>query len=286
MKKFIIMFIILVVLGGAAFIAGWIQIFIPADTYCVAFTKTGGFDKQVTEPGKFSWRWERLIPTNMTLFKFKLKPVQRDIELKGELPSAGIYSTVLPGQPDFTYNLNLSISFLLKPSVLPELVSKQNLRPDTIDQWYKTMANSAFHYISEQLLTLKDIKSYYSSDDIAAVLKTTVEKEFPSIQVSDISVNSMLLPDIELYNKAKTIYFSLADAHAESQKNIIKESEGDKVNQMVSENKEKRKIETFKEFGKLLNDYPILLKYFSLQKSYNGELKMPDIKLPETDNAQ
>lgn len=286
MKKFIILFIIIVILGGTAFVAGWLQIFIPPDTYCVAFTKTGGFDTYITEPGTFSWRWERLIPTNMTLFKFKLQPIRRDVALKGELPSGTIYSTVLPGEPDFTYNLNLSISFMLKPSALPDLVSKHNLRPDTIDQWYKTLVNSAFHYVSKQLLTLNNIKNYYSSSDVTFKLKNTVDKEYPFLEISDISINDMSLPDIDLYKKAKNIYFSLIDAQAESQKNIIKKSEGDKLSQMISENKEKQKIETYKEYGKLLNDYPILLKYFSLQKGSNGDLKIPDIKLPEIDNAR
>lgn len=286
MKKYIILFIILVVIGGTAFVAGWLQIFIPPDTYCVAFTKTGGFDKHVTEPGKFSWRWERLIPTNMTLYKFKLQSVQRDVTLNGEIPSGAIYSTVMPGEPAFTYKLTLSISFVLKPSALPELVSKHNVRPDTIDQWYKTLVNSAFHYVSKQLLTLNSIDKYYSSSDIAVKLKNTVKNEYPFIEISDISIYNSVLPDIDLYKKAKSIYFSLADAQAESQKNILKEAEGGKVSQMISENIEKQKIATYKEYGKLLNEYPILLKYFSLQKENKGDLQIPNVKLPEIKNAR
>jgi hypothetical protein len=57
MKKFIFLFIILLIAGGCAFFFGWIQILIPAETYAVAFTKTGGFDDEVIEPGKFVWRW-------------------------------------------------------------------------------------------------------------------------------------------------------------------------------------------------------------------------------------
>jgi hypothetical protein len=74
MKAFLITLIILVVLAGAAFYFGWLQILLPAENYAVIFTKTGGYDETVVRPGEFSWRWQRLIPTNMTVYTFDLHP--------------------------------------------------------------------------------------------------------------------------------------------------------------------------------------------------------------------
>ncbi|NOY09849.1 MAG: hypothetical protein GXP33_13515 [Spirochaetes bacterium] len=286
MKKFIIISSVLIILGGTAFIFGWLQIFIPPDTYCVAFTKTGGFDTFVTEPGKFSWRWERLIPTNMTLYKFKLNPVEKNINIKGELPSGGIYSTVLPGSPEFTYNFDLRIAFMLNPESLPMLVSEKHLRPDTIGQWYGTLANSAFHFIAEQLIDLQNADEYYHDSNVIQNLKKAIEKQYPFLIVSDITVKDVSLPDIELYKKAKKIYFDISEAEEESQKNVIKQTEADRAKRMILQDKEKEKIEMYKEYGKLLNDYPILLKYFSIKNQDKNNLNIPDVKLPETKNAE
>ena len=121
---------ILLLLGaaGAIFVAGWIQILLPPATYGVLFSKTGGYDSRVMQPGVFVWRWERLIPSNVTLFLFEVQPHSIATPISGELPSAAAVAGMLPGAAgaaDFRYQATVSVTFAVRPDALPVLVSDE-----------------------------------------------------------------------------------------------------------------------------------------------------------------
>ena len=99
--KGLISIIVLLGVAGTMFVAGWIQILLPAATYAVLFSKTGGYDARVIAPGTFAWRWERVIPRNVTLYYFAVQPVTVAIPIRGQLPSADTVASVLPGNVDF-----------------------------------------------------------------------------------------------------------------------------------------------------------------------------------------
>ena len=131
---------ILLLLGaaGAIFVAGWIQILLPPATYGVLFSKTGGFDPRVMAPGVFVWRWERVIPNNVTLFLFEVQPHTIETRLSGELPSAEAVASMLPGTAgaaDFRYQATVSVTFAVRPEALPELVSGAGLTPEDLNHW-------------------------------------------------------------------------------------------------------------------------------------------------------
>ncbi len=140
MKKLIIAIVTLIVLGGVAFYLGWIQFQLQENTYAVIFTKTGGWDTEVTEPGNFVWRWERLLPTNLSMHTFTLKPFTARVSSTGILPSAEVYAQSLDPSPDFSFSINLSVDFEIKPGSLPELVSESRLTADTFESWHAETA--------------------------------------------------------------------------------------------------------------------------------------------------
>ena len=142
MKAFLIILVILVILAGVVFYFGWVQIHLPAEHYAVVFTKSGGYDQEVIRPGEFSWRWERLIPTNMTLYIFDLHPRSREISFQGSLPSAELYSSVLPENPDFSYRGEIEVIFAVAPESLPALVAEEKLLPDQLDDFYSAQAGA------------------------------------------------------------------------------------------------------------------------------------------------
>ncbi len=281
MKTFFIILTVLIVLAGiGAFIYGWVTLFVPPDTYCVAFTKTGGFDSRVIEPGKFVWRWERLIPTNMTLYKFKLEPIYKETEINGELPSGSLYSSVMPGNPDFSYSIKISFSMALKPSYLPELVKEKGLRPNNFNQWMKSKIDSALVVIANYLQTLKNPNEYVKVKQLNSELLARIEEKYPFLKLIDITVVKYEMPDITLYDRAKKIYLELAETEKNSQESVIQKAETQRVKNLLKNEEEKQKLERYREYGKLLTQYPILLKYFAL-KSGEGDklnLNLPDIE--------
>ena len=85
MRKFLVSLLLVVIAAGVAFYFGWIQLQLPADTYGVIFTKTNGFEQNVVKPGTFVWRWQRLLPTNLTLFTYQLKPQESEVAKTAKL---------------------------------------------------------------------------------------------------------------------------------------------------------------------------------------------------------
>ncbi len=115
MKKFFISLIILVILGGAALYFGWVKASVPAGEYGVIISKTHGTDAEVVQDGKFRWLWYKLIPTNVKILSFRLRLLEKNISAGGSLPSANTYASFSGISMDFSYEVNGTYSFQLKP---------------------------------------------------------------------------------------------------------------------------------------------------------------------------
>lgn len=266
MKKIIFILIILIILSGVAFYFGWVQIHIPANSCAVIHTKTSGYDKTVTMSGEFSWRIEKLLPTNMTMYIFNTDPVIINLpEIKGSLPSGDLYSTVIPGNPEFNYNLDLNITYSLNIETLPTLVSEDGLKPDNIEEWYGKKSEIISQYVINYIQD--DPSMFYDSGYIEG-LHNSIQAlpGLANIIIDNIYFNNIRLPDLDLYNAAKDIYFNLLEARENKDIDAI--------------NEEKNNLLILEEYGELLTKYPILIKYL-----YLNQLSEKDAieKLLETD---
>ena len=97
--KIAITLLTILALAVAAFFVGWVELSLPPGTYGVAFTKSGGWDEAAVAPGGVTWRWERLIPTNMTLHLFDLAPQEVQRRVAALLPSADVYAAEIGIDP-------------------------------------------------------------------------------------------------------------------------------------------------------------------------------------------
>jgi hypothetical protein len=264
MKTFLIILVILVILAGVGFYFGWVQIHLPAEHYAVVFTKTGGYDQEVIRPGEFSWRWERLIPTNMTLYIFDLHTQSKQISFQGSLPSADLYSSILPENPDFSYRGEVDVTFTITPESLPTLVAEEKLRPDQLDHFYsdqaQTLANSVL-----QILKSTDVDPADTQ-----VLDRRIQRELaaavPDLKISSLNVQVKHLPDMDLYELAKSSYRELVQTRDRSRAEAVARLAEEQVRTENSRAQEKADLEALREYGKLLNEYPILLKAMAVQK--------------------
>ena len=116
MKKVIAIFFILLVSAGVVFYFGWTQFKVGAGECGVLISKTSGVNSEPVLPGKFSWHWESLLPTNAVLRVFSLKPRTVTKTVSGSLPSADVYSTAFQSAPDFSYRFD----FICTARVTPE----------------------------------------------------------------------------------------------------------------------------------------------------------------------
>ena len=123
MKKVIAVFFILLVLAGVVFYFGWTQFKVGAGECGVLISKTSGVNREPVMPGKFSWHWECLLPTNAVLRVFSLKPRSVTKTVSGSLPSADVYSTAFQSAPDFSYRFDFICTARVTPENIIALVS-------------------------------------------------------------------------------------------------------------------------------------------------------------------
>jgi hypothetical protein len=259
MRKFFVSLVILIIAGGTVFYFGWIQLQLPADTYGVIFTKTNGFEHTVIKPGTFVWRWQRLLPTNLTLYTYKLTPQQAEVSSEGTLPSAALYSQFLDGKPDFSYKITISLSYALNPDALPKLMIDDNLTPKTLDSWYSSFSKQCIAK-AQDFLTARPGSHDIATGGFAALqngLRKELQRSFPEVRFTAITPDTIQLPDIALYRKAKQQYLSIVDA--EQQARLQAAVTKTNLDQLASQ-----RIDMLRRFGELFNQYPVLLKYLDL----------------------
>jgi len=268
--------------AGAIFVAGWIQILLPPATYGVLFSKTRGYDPRVMAPGVFVWRWERVIPNNVTLFLFEVQPHTIETPLNGELPSAEAVAGMLPGAAgaaDFRYQATVSVTFAVRPEALPALVSGAGLTPENLTHW-TGMKGSAVGRAALELLQQRAQAAALS--DLAALEAELLEPlaaRFPELQVRDIRFTDLYLPDIEIYERGRRAYLELMDAQYEARRAAVVDLAHERERGLAAQETRRAALQVLREYGVVLQEYPILIQFLALQ---NGAGRDAFLDLPAT----
>ncbi len=255
MKNFFITLFILIILGGVVFYFGWVQFQIPPDSVGVLFTKTRGFEEDPVMPGTFVWRWERLLPTNMTIYTFPLKKLQTEITVSGSLPSADLYATVLPGEPDFHYTVTVSVLYSIDPVNLPRLLKEQSYGADLLQQLGTVLEESGGAVLTKYMYRAVNENRHIL--DFGEDIEGYFAEEFPYLTFHALNPVILDLPDIGLYREAKTQYRALI-----RQKNDILQREN--IHAATIKKTSEERLEVLRQYGALLADFPIILDYLAL----------------------
>lgn len=272
---FFILFLI-IILGGVIFYFGWVQIQLEENTYAVIFTKLHGYEDEVVTPGVFLWRWDRLIPTNMTLHRFTVTPQEKSISLSGTLPSAEVYTTYLEGSPDFSYDISFRVAFTVRPEALPDLLREHHVTPDTIGSWYEDVFSRC---LTEGTAMIESRLRQASSGDSPELLQMSLGQDlrerladlFPMLDVHSVTPETMRLPDFDLYRRGKDMYMALMTEKQESEAGALRQSSEFFVTESV-------RLDMLKKYGELLTEYPVLLDYMKI----SGITDLRDIDVQDT----
>jgi hypothetical protein len=242
-KRYIAEIIIILAASGFVFFTGWTQFKVPGGNCGILISKTGGVNSEPVLPGRFSWHWEYLLPTNAELRLFKLEPYTAAKTVQGTLPSADIYGTVYETPPDFSYSVGFSISAKIDPADIAELV-KDSVITDSasltayLESAYSTLANKAAAYILDRASNAASFhaESLQTGDILAGI---DALRDYPYIIFTDFSIVSSKLPDFTLYNNARSTYI-------ENQKKL-----------------QERAVERKQKVSELLQQFPELQDIFS-----------------------
>ncbi len=266
------------ILGGAAagFYFGWLQIRLGENDYGVVFTKMNGYDEEVLEPGRFIWRWEALIPTNLNLHVYHLEPQQRELSVSGNLPSGDLYRNFFEGNPDFSYRITLVLNFQIKPEVLPRLAETENLTPENLEPYYEKQLNAALAEAVNLLREKADDPDFYTGqgipkENLEELLISHLGQHLPDIRLNSLLVKDLAVPDLTLYFKAREAYFAMM----ETQKNLSAES----LKAATAKAMEKSvNLELLEKYGELLTKYPVLLDYLNANPTIAVEMLLGELQ--------
>lgn len=270
MKKALVTLIVLAVLGGVVFYFGWVQIRLPGDACAVIFTKTGGFDRRVTLPGTFSWRWERLIPTNFTLYRYSLVPYRTRVEVRQLLPSAELYSGVLPDKPDFSIRAVADLEFAIRPESLPGLLEREQLYPENLPEYYRATADALGSSLAE--LAAKGGLAPGALAGAEPAFRGELAARYPHLALLRVELRDTRLPDDGLYELARDSYRSLVSRRDRARDAAEAALTGERARDALARERQAASLESLAAYGELLNKYPILLKAMYVQNLSGREL--------------
>ncbi|MCL2139973.1 MAG: hypothetical protein FWH41_10655 [Treponema sp.] len=256
MKKFILLFFLLIILACLGFFFGWAQLPVPPDSYGVIRSKTHGIDPLLVKPGELRWVWYKLIPTNAETLVFRLNPVHHAFSASYSLPSGEIYSIFAGLTNDFSWEINAAFSFFLKPDALIQLVTDINIADqEELVQYEKEIAQQIEVYILRFLKTNEGdrLEELLKTEESPALAQEILDK-FPYIEKFSIKVQSVKLPDFAMYYQIKNLYDSFIAIQETSLFADIEERTKNRVQSY-------EKFYELEQYGALLAKYPLLLDY-------------------------
>ena len=267
MKKgrFFANIIVLIIVATAVFFIGWMQFHVKPGNCGVLVSKTGGVYEKPIVQGDFTWKWEKLLPTNADLRVFKMEPYSSVQTISGSLPSSDIYSKQIKDNPDFTYSITLNVSLKYTPNGIVQMVKKYDTKnQNELDKNLESKAQIAAKKVTEYFLENKENDLSFSTNAVTdAELKEIIQKnssDFEYIEIVSVEVKKSKLPDIGLYKKAKESFNIYQDAVVESLKSAA-------ADQAVAIIEEDRSMDRLDKLGKLLQKYPELQDIFK-----NGDI--------------
>ncbi len=269
MKKALILLLVLFLLSGTVLYLGWIQRSLSPGYWALGFSKGKGWEERMFEPGSFDFRWERLFPGAYSLHLFPIRQYTITFSIKGELPSGATYAEVLENKPSFTYEIELELQVGFQKESFPQLVRSEGITPTNFEGWLEQKRNEIRQELTTRILQvgipkiLENTSTGIFSPPWHEIIRETVfkgwQERFSSLALLTLSFPKLVIPDMDLYRKGKTLYLTMEQA---KQDTLIAESK----KRLIEEMTEQRRIESLKKYGELLKTYPILLPYLAIEK--------------------
>ncbi|MFP4377554.1 MAG: SPFH domain-containing protein [Spirochaetales bacterium] len=269
MKRFLLLFLFVVIIGGVVFFFGWLQLQIPANGYAVIFTKTHGWDEQVVEPGEFIWRWERLIPTNLDLYVFDIEQRGITVTVDGSLPSAAAYEQLVSENGALDYSVAVRITYQVEPAALPELAESSGVRPGELPAFYDQLEDEISDVAADAILAAIEAGEETSSvtamhSRIARLIEERVPEYVNGVRTVSVRPTEIELPDMQLYRRAQELMAEVVEARADALEQAARERADEQV---ASDNE----LEMLERYGAILERYPVLLEYFRVGQEIQGD---------------
>jgi hypothetical protein len=263
---------IILVLLVAAFLGGWLQLALPADTFGVVYTRGRGFDPVVVKPGGFTWRWQRLLPKTLVLHRFTLVPRLAELPVSGTLASGAVYAALVPERPDFSYELHVTLRYRVRPESLPRLAELDGLRPEGLDEWYRIADADLARRSTEAALA----SSASDASGVAADLVADLPAHVPDLELLDVAPTVIRMPDRELYARLRLTYLASLAAREASLVSAAGRLAVLEAEARIDAQRHELAIGVLDRYGEMLDRHPNLIQFLFLTTS--GRLTTDDLR--------
>lgn len=264
-RKLIIVTLIVLACAAAVFFFGWTQFSVPAGKYGVMLSKSGGYYPQAIMPGNFTWRWERIVPTNAQILVFDLTPRQVNYTADGLLPSADLYSKVLNTKENFSWGFGMDALVTLKPEKLVSIVEKNTVQTQEaleayIDSHIRAVLQTImYRYVSELIdnpYEYQQVKTDYHalSEKIKDELTKATGQDF---SVEAVTLTKLTIPDIHTYKIAEQAY----NTYEQQREILLAETAAKEAQYSASE---QFQIDRLTKWGDFLAKYPHIIELIAV----------------------
>jgi len=263
MKKFLITFFILAVLGGTAFFFGWVQYSVPPGKYGVISSKTHGIDPDYVRSGEFRWIWYKLLPTNVKIAVFNIEHTRYPVNYSSDLPSGSTYANFVGvTNVDFSWNLRGEIAFSIDPQKLVGLTRQFSLEnQEDLDSYILTVAHEIEMTIIRSLSAAAQdsarLEKILLGNTDTQMMQEIIYR-FPQIHDFSFSMHTAIIPDFVLYDQLRHLY----EDFLSNQREAVSSSFGRRAETHIEN---QLRFEELERYGDLLTRFPVLLDYLLLE---------------------
>jgi hypothetical protein len=271
-KKFFLTFVILVIIAGALFFAGWAQLSVPVGSVAVIRSKTHGDSEKLIRAGEFQWLWYKLIPGNVSMAVFTIKPDSISIENHGSLPHAESYSELSGLQSDFSWEVGGTVSYSINEEKLPELIRQNSIEDqNSLLEYQQNISGDIKDYVLqcinvffEQSAELVDDSRQTTGNSVIPDIANKIQAQFPLLGNISCYITIKKYPDFARYALSKELY----QEYINRQKRIL---QGEVISRSDKHISSELRFRELAQYGELLTKYPILLEYLSIENKERSE---------------
>jgi hypothetical protein len=171
----------------------------------------------------------------------------------------------------FNWNIDGKIVYRMKPESLPALVA-EGLTSGEMDSFYSDfeskLNNELERLIGEEIDKDVDVPVGERLRSFEDEIQSSAESIDERIEIVDASILKWTYPDIVLYSEARRLYLDLMAG-----RQAVMSEVGDSA--VRREDIQGNRLKLLEEYGRVLNDYPVLLDLFALEGNPGTSLLPP-----------
>lgn len=268
MKKAIISLVILTIFAAVAFGFGYVPIRLEPGERVLMFSRTSGWDDEPLAPGAFSWRWELLIPQNVTFYRFPSETRRVTLTSTASLPSADVYREYLEGSPALEERVRMRLRYRISDDGIADL-APMGLDAEGIASWYEDFDDRLRSVALDA--TAVAIRSFVDHDAeaplgdlVISTIESRISERFPEIDLEAVIVEEIAIPDVALYRIARETYL---DVQGRRRSALLEAAEITAFEQT----RQNERLEVLARYGEILDRHPILLDYLEIAAQHESD---------------